>query len=328
MKIVDNFELISKHLTFNSSDDFYFLQVLVRGKDGHNVSGNNKNRLIKYYTIRSIEDLQKYKSEIKSICDLYNARAYIHPTKRSFKDVAKVVLQETVTTYCSENWIGLKSVYSTACGKSWQTEDKRFVVDIDWPALHLDEIKNFIENNCEPIGSKILYEVPTMNGIHLITSPFNVDKFSRQFPKIDVHKNNPTLLYFKKIEGVDKWKHLDETVITENIREIHCDTRDFYCNLVNDDVKIPSEVIAVATNKNYLIKTNEILLFLENLETISGGKRDWRYIKFKGLKDVSGWDCKYIRFYKINEDSWVVCNRDTNPIIYTNLNSETIVNDY
>ena len=57
-KEVDNFNLIADRF-FNESngvldeDTFFFVQILVRGKDGHHVSGNNKNRLVKYYTITS-----------------------------------------------------------------------------------------------------------------------------------------------------------------------------------------------------------------------------------------------------------------------------------
>ena len=52
-KEVDNFNLIADRF-FNESngvldkDEFFFVQILVRGKDGHHVSGNNKNRLVKY----------------------------------------------------------------------------------------------------------------------------------------------------------------------------------------------------------------------------------------------------------------------------------------
>lgn len=49
---IDNFDLIEENLKFESNDDFYFLQVIQRKKDG-NVTGrgNNGARLIKaYYT--------------------------------------------------------------------------------------------------------------------------------------------------------------------------------------------------------------------------------------------------------------------------------------
>ena len=32
----------------------------------------------------------------------------------------------------------------------------------------------------------------------MITRPFNLQSFGKEFPYIDVHKDNPTLLYFNK----------------------------------------------------------------------------------------------------------------------------------
>src|SRR5574344_1621678 len=117
--IVDNFNVFKKIINTLNDDEFYFVQILIRGKDGHTepgINGNNKNRLIKFYTIKSAEHLEKVENEIKSICNAVNARAYIHPTKRSFKAVSKECLKATVEMFLSENNIGLKGAYSTACG--------------------------------------------------------------------------------------------------------------------------------------------------------------------------------------------------------------------
>ena len=204
MKIVNNFDLIKEKLHFNNPDEFYFIQILFRGKDGHTetgVNGNNKNRLIKYYTIKSLNHLESVKNDIISICDTLNARAYIHLTKRSFKEVSKVCLQHTVDTFLSENYEGLKGSFSTACGKSFITKDKKYIVDLDGDDVNkIDEYINFIET-CEPLDrKKVLYTVPTLHGIHIITIPFNVAKFNSVYPNIDIHKNNPTLLYYKGLE--------------------------------------------------------------------------------------------------------------------------------
>ena len=43
--------------------------------------------------------------------------------------------------------------------------------------------------------SKFIAEIPTKSGCHLITTPFNLQQFKEKYPDIDVHKNNPTLLY-------------------------------------------------------------------------------------------------------------------------------------
>ena len=99
MKIVDNFELFKSVMKFDSEDDFYFVQILIRGKDGHTeqgVNGNNKNRLIKIYTIKSAEHLSRVEDEIKAICHAVNARAYIHPSRRSFREVANEMFRNFI----------------------------------------------------------------------------------------------------------------------------------------------------------------------------------------------------------------------------------------
>lgn len=35
MKIIDNFNLFREKMNWNSQDEFYFAQILIRGKDGH-----------------------------------------------------------------------------------------------------------------------------------------------------------------------------------------------------------------------------------------------------------------------------------------------------
>lgn len=67
---IDNFNEIGEILFGEnnrplSENEFYFLQILVRGKDGNHVSGNNKNRLIKYYCIRSKDQLISLKDNLK-----------------------------------------------------------------------------------------------------------------------------------------------------------------------------------------------------------------------------------------------------------------------
>ena len=205
--IVDNFNVFKKIINTLNEDEFYFVQILIRGKDGHTepgINGNNKNRLIKFYTIKSAEHLEKVENEIKSICNAVNARAYIHPTKRSFKAVSKECLKATVEMFLSENNTGLKGAYSTACGKSYITSDKKFVIDLDDENASQEKIKeivDYITNECEPLShNKLCYRVDTAHGMHLVTTPFNTAKFCQKFPGIDVHKNNPTLLYFNCLE--------------------------------------------------------------------------------------------------------------------------------
>ena len=205
-KVVDNFDLFAQKLFEKplKEDEFYFLQILVRGKDGHQkVSGNNKNRLVKYYTINTPEQLLKYKDEIVAICRVDNARAYMHPTKRNTKEVANVALQLATTTFISQNWIGFKSMYSTACGQSYMVSDKKFIIDLD-DVHEGDELYNKVVEKLYQIrghggenSDKVFMTVPTKSGCHIIAWPFDIGQFSQEFPSIDIHKNNPTLVYFE-----------------------------------------------------------------------------------------------------------------------------------
>lgn len=209
---IDNFELVANEIlspffeTVKDPDIFFFVQVLIRHKDGHSgpgSNGDNSNRLVKYYTIRSVEELYRRRDEIIGISDLMNARAYIHPSPRSFKLVASQTLLDATATYVSENYIGMKSIFSSAAGKSYITKYKRFIVDLDDDMADeskVAEISSFLESlepTDRPKGIKV---VPTLHGCHLVTYPFNTKAFGDRYPSIDIHKNNPTLLYYNRSE--------------------------------------------------------------------------------------------------------------------------------
>jgi len=52
-----------------------------------------------------------------------------------------------------------------------------------------------IELQEEAKRKPMVKEIPTKNGLHFITRPFNLMKFKEEFPTIDVHKDNCLLLY-------------------------------------------------------------------------------------------------------------------------------------
>lgn len=80
--MVDNFDLIKSLLKFESKDDFYYLQIIQRSKDNLDIGANN--RLVRSYCIRSLEYFEGKKKEIKQMCSIFKARAYIHLNKRSY----------------------------------------------------------------------------------------------------------------------------------------------------------------------------------------------------------------------------------------------------
>ena len=210
MKIVDNFSLIKEYIKNNPCDEdhFYFVQILVRGKDGNNkqpgINGNNKNRMVKYYTVQSIEELERYESEMKGIAELVNGRVYIHPARRSFKQVAIEMLVEYATMMKTGSLRTLKSAFSTASSKVFL--ERIYIVDVD--DIDIDDTENVkkhvdlvINSSQDKTKDVILAVVPTVCGFHILAKPFNVKKYADTIGKPieeSVKKNNPTLLYFCK----------------------------------------------------------------------------------------------------------------------------------
>jgi hypothetical protein len=83
---VDNFDLVSRLMNFNSDDDFYFVEVIKRKKDNPNDNFHYCQYLSSYW-VKSAQELQSLKQEIIDACVNNNARAYIFMNPRSAKAV-------------------------------------------------------------------------------------------------------------------------------------------------------------------------------------------------------------------------------------------------
>lgn len=196
--MIDNFELIEPLLEFPNEDIYYHLQIIQRKKDCPEIGSNN--RVIRSYFICKKESLEKIKQEIIDLCKLFNARAYINLTPKSLKKTTLLQIK-----YLSERLYmnDLKKIWKSwnSCAGEIKGEESRWVVDIDnnsnYPIKDkVNNIRHLIDNLMpKTLESRTICELPTKNGIHLITTPFNLQQFKKEYPDIDVHKNNPTILY-------------------------------------------------------------------------------------------------------------------------------------
>lgn len=214
--MINNFDLISSKLKFENEHEFYFLQIIQRKKEVPDLGSNN--RVIKTYYVYSLEKLEKYKQEIIDLCTQFNARAYIHLNRRNSKVLAFEMLELLAKNIKSEDYNQLGNLYNSVCGHHHSDKDKTWIIDLDGDEVNnIKQIKETIEylepllftnldtGKCE---SKIIAEIPTKNGIHLITKPFNSQKFGVKYPNIDLHKNNPTILFIPGESYKDKMKQL------------------------------------------------------------------------------------------------------------------------
>ena len=193
--MIDNIELIKQLLNFEKEGDFYMLYVLKRKKDQPEGERDNHQsvRTIKSYCVNSIEYLEKRYDEIKQLCEMFKARAYIHVQKQNHYDVS-LNMMVTLAQRIQDGNHKQQGLFDSVVGQL-KTHEKRWIVDIDMHDFHaVTELSHFI-SYLKPEGTKVESIIPTKNGYHLITKKFDVKEFKNKFPDIDIQKKNPTLLY-------------------------------------------------------------------------------------------------------------------------------------
>jgi len=192
--MIDFYEKIKELLVFESDDDFYYLQILQRKKENPQLGSNS--RVIKNYYIGSVEYLESRYEEIKGLCNLFNARAMLRLNKRSYSKVAFKTMQNIANSMANGEYSFIKKSYDRACGNGHNDKNKTWIIDIDgnFDDDYIFELVYYI-NDCRPKGYKLVTELSTKNGLHIITRPFDLRGFKDKYPEVEIHKDNPINLF-------------------------------------------------------------------------------------------------------------------------------------
>ena len=201
--MVNNLNIIKTLLNFDNEGDFYHCIILKRKKDQPEGEKDNHQsvRTIKTYCIDSVQYLEKRYEEIKLLCEMFNARAYIHVQKQNHSDVSldmMVSLAERIKNGVKNQ----KGLFDSVVGQI-KTNEKRWIIDIDNVSMdtfnygkQYIEMREYInELQLEAKKEQGMTFIKTKSGVHIITQPFNVMKFKQRYPEVDVQKKNPTILY-------------------------------------------------------------------------------------------------------------------------------------
>jgi len=199
--VINNFQQISKLLQFRSDDDFYHLQIIKRKKDHPEIGSNSL--VIKTYYIKSEDHLAKVEPEIIALCNFHGARACINLNRRSFEKMAFHTLKKVTDQIMNKDFKSVHKAYESVCGAYANESNKKWIIDIDNISIdgfnHQDSMiqlrSRIIELQIEAGHLQSMNFIRTKSGIHIISAPFNLQKFREEFPDIDVHKDNPTILY-------------------------------------------------------------------------------------------------------------------------------------
>lgn len=202
---VDNWVQIAKLLKFEETTDFYMLQIIKRRKENPELQGNCKALRTIYIT--SVDQFMDLEATLKAQAMQENARIYINLNVKSMKKAMGATLAEMAKRFTADDYHKPYRIFDACAGKLGAVRNPTWVIDIDWadalPSSSDDERQAFLAtlmmkiNSYHPVEDKCVDIIPTVNGFHLITAPFNPQELSEEYPFLIVHKNNPTLLFYK-----------------------------------------------------------------------------------------------------------------------------------
>ena len=180
-------------------DKYYVVELMRRGKDNPDMPAANYH--FKNYYIYSWHDLEKYEEEIRNICNLLRLRAYCSVNYKLMSQVALDALAESARRIAAHDYKKFYNIFESASGKFVDKGNNMWIVDVDDVDEHfpVGVLTAYINNMESGYEQNVIYTMPTKSGLHLITHPFNLQKFNEGWNKalatVDVKKNHLTLLY-------------------------------------------------------------------------------------------------------------------------------------
>ena len=205
---IDNFFNVAGFMSFENENDFYHIQVISRKKDN-----GVKDFGIKEYSVRSVESLYKIENEVKQLCEMFNARAYVYVNRRNYKNIALKMIKELSDIVCDENYKKCKQAFKSCCGKySSAGGSKLWIIDVDiTDPTRIEAIGNTVhEIITSDVNASECYvdKIRTVNGWHFLIRPCDTRQLKcmldvlqntySEIKEIDIKKDNMTLLYYKE----------------------------------------------------------------------------------------------------------------------------------
>ena len=197
---INNFNQIATLLKFPNDDAFYVVQIIKRRKENPKMRNGQKVVMVKYIT--SLDHFESSQNELISIAEATNSRVYINLNAKSYKRTSfqllttlasKLESGDFKTAYIFDKATGFTSTHHKENEKTWIID-----IDHDMSESDLNDFSNKLEA-LNPVGNKVVKVLPTANGFHIISKPFQLDRLGEVTTDLkevpDVHKNNPTIAY-------------------------------------------------------------------------------------------------------------------------------------
>ena len=207
--MTDNFNRFREFMQLpeqEGGDAYYVIELVRRGKDCPDLPAANYH--FKNYYIDTLAKYDKVQDEIRLLCRTLRLRAYASVCRKSFRRVTMNTLAEMARRAALGDFNRPDKIFGSCSGEYVDKDNRHWVVDVDDfvgynTQEHCETIRYFI-NDCQPFEdrNKIELILPTKNGMHLITRPFDVKTFNScmgvftdWIPRPEIKKNHLTLLF-------------------------------------------------------------------------------------------------------------------------------------
>jgi hypothetical protein len=187
----NNFDILKEFMDFSDPGKFYLALVVQRKKD--NPGLDRSEHIIKNYMIPSLDKLERIRSEMETLSKVFNARVYLYINRRSFKNTQRAMAKALIDQICLENCSNLNHLFDS-CAAAHGCGDRYWIIDVDMPdrssvsADTYQELENGIKSalfqeldKIEPVmpegETKTKLVLPTKNGFHIVTRPFDTRKW-------------------------------------------------------------------------------------------------------------------------------------------------------
>ena len=183
------------------------LVIIRRKKENPDITGQRS--IIKDYYISNYDYLESIWEEVVTISELFNARVYLNINPKPYNSIYINLLNICSSALSYNQYRNVNTIISSSVDSA-TSEDNYFIVDVDSKS---EDFINYIKdkiNLCRGNKTRIIKEVPTINGVHLICNKFDIKMYHRlidedfsdnwkgmQIPL--VLKNSNTLLYYKEL---------------------------------------------------------------------------------------------------------------------------------
>jgi len=187
--MVNNFDALKTLLRFDLG--IHTIQIIQRSKDG----ANKSSKTVAEWNVTSENQFDFLSVGIISLCNEYNARAYLNLNPKKDEVVLYKVLELAVDKVKNKEYRPL-NLLSSALGNCHGNSWKVWVLDIDEKDVDLELLQNRVDQCQSGYTTNIITTILTKNGWHVLTVPFNLQQLNRDgLPDFEIKKNAPTLLY-------------------------------------------------------------------------------------------------------------------------------------